>query len=85
MRYPENYILGFLLISVKEGIHQYGDRAVDALLKEFTQLNGMDIFLGTDPKKLVRIQKKKVFKALLMITEKRNESLKGRTCADGCK
>ena len=51
-RYLENYILGFLLMSVKAGIQQYSDRAADDLLKEFMQLNYMDIFLGTDPKKL---------------------------------
>ena len=31
-RYLENYILGFLLMSVKVGIRQYRDRAVDTLL-----------------------------------------------------
>ena len=31
-RYLENYIVGFLLMSVKAGIRQYGNRAVDALL-----------------------------------------------------
>ena len=52
-RYLENCIIGFLLMSVKAGIRQYGDRAIDALLKEFMQLNDMDVFLGTDSKKLV--------------------------------
>ena len=72
-------------MSVKAGIRQYGNRAVDALLKEFMQLNDMDTFLGIDPKKLTRAQKKKALKALSMITEKRDKSLKGRACADGCK
>ena len=45
----------------------------------------MDAFLDTDPKKLARAQKKKALKVLSMITEKRDESLKSRTCADGHK
>ena len=45
----------------------------------------MGTFLATDSKKLARIQKKKALKALLMVTEKRDESLKGRTCADSHK
>ena len=49
------------------------------------QLNNIDIFLGTDPKKLIRVQKKKVLKALSIITEKRDKWLKGRTCVDRCK
>ena len=57
-------------MSAKEGIRQYGNRTADTLLKEFIQLDSMDIFLGTDPKKLTRIQKKKALKALSMITEK---------------
>ena len=45
----------------------------------------MDTLLATDPKKLVRIQKKKALKALLIITEKRDELLKGRTYIDSHK
>ena len=69
-------------MSAKEGIQQYRNRAVKTLLNEFMQLDDMDTFIGTDPKKLTRTQKKKALKALSMITEKRDKSLKGRTCAD---
>ena len=85
IRYLENYIVGFLLISAKEGIWQYENRAADAILKEFTQLDDIDTFLGTDLKKLTRTQKKKALKALSIITEKRNKLLKGRTYTDGYK
>ena len=49
------------------------------------QLNDIDTFLATDSKKLVGIQKKNALKALLIITEKRNKSLKGRIYVDGYK
>ena len=45
----------------------------------------MDTVLATDSKKLIRKQKNKVLKVLSMITKKRNESLKDRTCVDSCK
>ena len=34
-KWLENYITGFLLISAKGGISKYGDKDVEALLKEF--------------------------------------------------
>ena len=73
------------MISAKGGIRKYGDKAVEALLKEFVQLNDKDTFIATDPKNLTESQKKKSLKALSIITEKRDESLKGRFCADGHK
>ena len=81
----ESFIAGFLLMSAKAGIKKHGKRAIEALLKEFTQLNDKDTFEVTDPKNLTYVQKKKDLKALSIVTEKRDESLKGRTCADGRK
>ena len=81
----ESCVTGFLLISSKAGIRKYRDKAVEALLKEFVQLNDKDTFEVTNPNNLTKLQNKKALKALSIITEKRDESVKGRTCADGRK
>ena len=69
-------------MSVKARIKKHGDKAVAALLKEFVQLNEKDAFDATNPSNLTRAQKNKSLRVLSIVTENRDEPLKGRTCAD---
>ena len=69
----------------KVGIVKHESKAVTALLKEFVQLNDKETFEAIKPNNLTRLKKKKALTALPIITEKRDESLKGSTCADGSK
>ena len=85
LRHLESHITGFLLMPAKAGIRKHGDKAAEALLKDFVQLNDEDTFEVTNPNNLTKSQNKKDLKALSIITEKRDESSKGRTCADGRK
>ncbi len=65
------------------GIKKHGQKAVDALFSEFCQLDDKTVFEPMDASKLTQAQKKAALRAINLIKEKRNGSLKGRTCADG--
>ena len=73
----------FTQMSAKAGIKKHGQRAIDALLKEFTQLDNQDTFDPQDASKLTPQQKKAALRSVNVIKEKRCGKLKGRSCADG--
>ncbi len=70
-------------MSERAGLRKYGKVAEAALMAEFSQLENLDVYIALDPTKLTRRQKRAAMRALNMFKEKRNGTLKGRTCADG--
>ena len=75
-------------MSAKKGIKQYGERAVAAILKEFTQLHngavpGKPVVEPVDVLVLTSEEKRKALEAVNLIAEKRCGTIKGRTCANG--
>ena len=80
----------FTQMSANVGFKKYGQPAVAAIIKEFTQLNegavpGKPVVRPIDAATLSPIEKKKALPAVNLIKEKFNGELKGRTCADGSK
>jgi len=76
---------GILLtqMSAKQGIKEFGERAVEALLKEFSQLDRKDVLDPIAFGELTRDQRKNALRAISLIKEKRDGRIKGRTVADG--
>ena len=72
-------------MSTKDGIQKYGDKAIKVLYNEFLQLHDMEVFLPVYHNKLSKQQLKDALRAISVIKEKRDGTLKGRTCADGRK
>ena len=72
-------------VSVKEGIKRHGAKAIAAVLKEYTQLHDKDVFDPEDATLLTEEAKKAALNLLTMVKKKRDESIKGRACADGRK
>ena len=70
-------------MSGKAGIKKHGQRAIDALFKEYAQLNDKSVFCGINPNKLTAEEKKQALRLVELIKEKRCGKLKGRACADG--
>ncbi len=70
-------------MSERAGLRKHGKAAEAALMREFSQLEDLDVYEPLDPTKLTRRQKKEALRALNFLKEKRNGTLKGRTCADG--
>ena len=72
-------------VSIKEGIRRHGDKAVEVVLKEFTQLNDKQVFAPLDTKELSPKQRSQALDLITMVKEKRDGKIKGRACADGRK
>mmetsp|Transcript_26617 Transcript_26617/g.41320 ORF Transcript_26617/g.41320 Transcript_26617/m.41320 type:complete len:590 (+) Transcript_26617:1688-3457(+) len=70
-------------MSAKTGIKKHGERAIEALLKELAQLEDMNTFEPQHAQKLTREQRSEALRIINLIKEKRDDSLKGRTCVDG--
>jgi len=80
----------FTQMSAKAGIKKFGERAVAALIKEFTQLDrgpmqGKPVVKGISADSLTSEERRAALEAVNLITEKRDGRIKGRTCADGSK
>ena len=73
----------FTQMSAQAGIKKHGQKAIDALLKEFIQLDNQDTFDPQDASKLTAQQKKAALRSVNVIKEKRCGKIKGRSCADG--
>ena len=66
-----------------EGIAKHGEKAVEALMKEYTQLEEFKVFEPLDSASLSKKEKKRVLRVINLLKERRNGTLKGRTCVDG--
>ena len=70
-------------MSGKAGINKHGQSAIDALFKEYAQLNDQSVFKGLVAQSLTKEQKRQALRIIEIIKEKRDGMLKGRACADG--
>ena len=72
-------------MSVNEGIQSHGEKAVAAVLNEFSQLNDKGVFKPHRPNELKDREKSEALNLITMIKEKRDGKIKGRACAKGRK
>jgi hypothetical protein len=79
------YICEFMFnqMTADAGIKKHGQLAIDALMAEFAQLDGLNVLKGMRASSLTRLQKKEALRAINLIKEKRCGRIKGRTVADG--
>ena len=70
-------------MSAKAGLKKHGQKAEEALMAEFSQLEDLEVYEPLDPSRLNRAQRKSALRAINLIKEKRCGRLKGRTVADG--
>ena len=79
------YIFGHIMtqMTATAGIKKHGQKAIDAMLKEFCQLDDKSVFAAVDATKLSSAQRFAALRAINLIKEKRDGVLKGRSCADG--
>ena len=54
-------------MNAKKGINKFGQRTVDALLKEFTQIVDLNVFECVDPNTLTTEQKREALRALSLV------------------
>ena len=58
-------------MSAKAGLKKYGHKAEEALMAEFEQLEGLEVYEPLDPTKLNRAQEKAALRAINLTKEKR--------------
>jgi len=75
----------FTQMTAKKGILMYGEREVAEMLREYKQLNDLNVFVPENPENLMHKQKRDAPHAINLIKEKQCGRIKGRTCADGSK
>ena len=72
-------------MSAKKGLRVFGQRGIDALNKELTQLLYRNVMRPVKATSLTSGQKHAALKYLMFLKEKRSGEVKGRGCADGRK
>ncbi|KAI2512761.1 Reverse transcriptase (RNA-dependent DNA polymerase) [Fragilaria crotonensis] len=79
------HVFGFIMnqMSAKAGIRKHGKAAEIALMNEFAQLEDLSAYESIDPNTLTRKQRKEALRAINLLKEKRDGSLRARTVADG--
>ena len=70
-------------LTVKAGIKAFGMKAIEAIVKEYAQLNDKGVFRPRYFGNLLPEERRKALRAITLVTEKRSGIIKGRTVADG--
>jgi Reverse transcriptase (RNA-dependent DNA polymerase) len=76
---------GFLFnqMGIKPGVKAYGERAVEAVIAECTQLDDKGAFKPRSRESLTKLDLQRALRAITLVKEKRSGKIKGRTVADG--
>ena len=79
------YCVGICMhqMTARAGIKKHGELAVQAIFKEFAQIEDKNVIEPLDASKLTHKQRSEALRAISLIKEKRCGTIKGRTCADG--
>jgi hypothetical protein len=72
-------------MSEQAGLRKHGEKAENALMQEFQQLDDLTVFIPRYASELTDDEKRAALRALNLLKEKRDGSLKGRTVANGSK
>ena len=79
------HMVGIIMnqMSAKKGIRKHGKVAIEAIFKEYAQLDDLDVFRSIAASSLTKEQKNEALRLITVIKEKRCGKIKGRACADG--
>ena len=69
--------------SLNKGILKYGQKGKQAVNKEPSQLHNRETFKPMMPSKLTKEENRKAISSLILLTEKRDGTIKARACANG--
>ena len=75
----------FQQMSLNAGVKKFGDGAIKGMSKELRQMHLRNSFIPKFKKDLTEKQRKNICEAVNLIKQKKDGTIKGRCCADGCK
>jgi hypothetical protein len=70
-------------MTAKKGVKEFGDRAVQAIMKEYDQLDKKNAFKPRLVQSMTKEERTRALRSITLIKEKRSGIIKGRTVADG--
>jgi hypothetical protein len=70
---------------INKGLKVFGERGREAVMKEMKQLDELEVIKPRNWSELTAEQRRTALPYLMFLTEKRDESVKARGCADGSK
>ena len=71
------------MYSLNKGLKKFGDHGKDAAQKEMKQLHDRIVFEPIIIAELTPLERKRAMESLIFLTEKRDGTVKARTCANG--
>ena len=74
----KKYIFGYIMnqMCAKVALKKHGKHAVAALMKEFAQLEDLDVYEAIRASSLTRAQRRATMRVMILIQEKHDGSLK---------
>jgi hypothetical protein len=69
--------------SLNKGLKKFGDRGKEAAQKEMKQLHDRVVFEPILIAEMTQLERKRAMESLIFLTEKRDGTIKARTCANG--
>ena len=69
--------------SLKQGLKKFQEQGRAAINKELKQLHDRMVFEPIQVKDLTQIEKKRAMESLIFLTQKRDDTIKARACANG--
>ena len=84
----KNVVMGLAMAQqyhVNKGLKVFGDKGREAVMKEMKQLDDLEVIQPRNWNELTAEERRSALPYLMFLTEKRDESIKARGCADGSK
>jgi hypothetical protein len=84
----KNVVMGLAMAQqyhVNKGLKVFGERGKEAVMKELKQLDELEVVNPRNWSELTAEQRRTALPYLMFLTEKRDDSVKARGCADGSK
>jgi hypothetical protein len=69
--------------TLKQGIHKFGDKGIQAATDELKQLHERKVFKPINMDDLTTTEKQRAMESLIFLVEKKDQRIKARTCANG--
>jgi hypothetical protein len=69
--------------SLNKGMKKFGQKGMDAAIKEMKQLHDRTVFEGIKVSHMTPLERKRAMESLLFLIKKRDGRIKARTCANG--
>jgi hypothetical protein len=80
-----NMAIACTQMTAREGLKRFGKDAEIALMREWQQLDKLEVYYGVFASSLTPLERRRALRLVQLIKLKKNGTLKGRTCADGRK